>query len=80
MIALTVAQIAAIVGGELADISAEDAASLHVTGTVEFDSRNVTSGGLKVGCPRAHGKKKSATRRSRLIPVIYHRAAVQQHC
>ncbi len=42
MIDLTVAQIADIVGGELADISAEDAASLHVTGTVEFDSRGPT--------------------------------------
>ena len=53
MIALTVAQIAAIVGGELADISAEDAASLHVTGTVEFDSRNITSGGLFLALPGA---------------------------
>jgi len=53
MIDLTVAQIAAIVGGELADISAEDAASLHVTGTVEFDSRKVTSGGLFVALPGA---------------------------
>jgi UDP-N-acetylmuramoyl-tripeptide--D-alanyl-D-alanine ligase len=53
MIDLTVAQIAAIVGGELADISAEDAASLHVTGTVEFDSRNVTSGGLFLALPGA---------------------------
>jgi UDP-N-acetylmuramoyl-tripeptide--D-alanyl-D-alanine ligase len=48
-----VAQIAAIVGGELAGISAEDAASLHVTGTVEFDSRNVTSGGLFLALPGA---------------------------
>jgi UDP-N-acetylmuramoyl-tripeptide--D-alanyl-D-alanine ligase len=53
MIDLTVAQIAAIVGGELADISAEDAASLHVTGTVEFDSRKVTSGGLFLALPGA---------------------------
>jgi UDP-N-acetylmuramoyl-tripeptide--D-alanyl-D-alanine ligase len=53
MIDLTVAQIAAIVGGELADISAEDAASLHVTGTVEFDSRRVTSGGLFLALPGA---------------------------
>jgi UDP-N-acetylmuramoyl-tripeptide--D-alanyl-D-alanine ligase len=53
MIDLTVAQIAAIVGGELADISAEDAASLHVTGTVEFDSRNITSGGLFLALPGA---------------------------
>src|SRR5947209_19974327 len=53
MIDLTVAQIAAIVGGELADISAEEAAGLHVTGTVEFDSRNVTSGGLFLALPGA---------------------------
>ncbi len=53
MIDLTVAQIAAIVGGELADISAEDAARVHVTGTVEFDSRKVTSGGLFLALPGA---------------------------
>jgi UDP-N-acetylmuramoyl-tripeptide--D-alanyl-D-alanine ligase len=53
MIDLTVAQIAAIVGGELADISADDAARLHVTGTVEFDSRKVTSGGLFLALPGA---------------------------
>jgi UDP-N-acetylmuramoyl-tripeptide--D-alanyl-D-alanine ligase len=53
MIDLTVAQVAAIVGGELADISAEDATRVHVTGTVEFDSRNVTSGGLFLALPGA---------------------------
>jgi UDP-N-acetylmuramoyl-tripeptide--D-alanyl-D-alanine ligase len=53
VIDLTVAQLAAIVGGELADISAEDAAALHVTGTVEFDSRKVTSGGLFLALPGA---------------------------
>ena len=53
MIDLTVAQIAAIIGGELADISAEEAATLHVTGTVEFDSRKVTSGGLFLALPGA---------------------------
>ncbi len=53
MIPLTVAQAASIVGGELADISAEDAARLHVTGTVEFDSRKVTSGGLFLALPGA---------------------------
>jgi UDP-N-acetylmuramoyl-tripeptide--D-alanyl-D-alanine ligase len=53
VIDLTVAQIAAIVGGELADISAQDAAGLHVTGTVEFDSRKVTSGGLFLALPGA---------------------------
>ncbi len=35
MIDLTVAQIAAIVGGELADISIEDAASLHVSNRMD---------------------------------------------
>ncbi|MGH3633044.1 MAG: hypothetical protein ACRDTS_02855, partial [Mycobacterium sp.] len=39
MIALTVAEIAEIVGGQLADISPAAAAGLRVTGTVEFDSR-----------------------------------------
>src|ERR1700758_1638953 len=53
MIDLTVAQIADIVGGELADISAEAAADLHVTGTVEFDSRDVTPGGLFLALPGA---------------------------
>jgi UDP-N-acetylmuramoyl-tripeptide--D-alanyl-D-alanine ligase len=53
VIDLTVAQIADIVGGELADISAEAAADLHVTGTVEFDSRNVTPGGLFLALPGA---------------------------
>ncbi len=53
MIALTVAQIAEIVGGQLADISPEDAADRHVTGTVEFDSRRVTSGGLFLALPGA---------------------------
>ncbi len=53
MIDLTVAQIADIVGGELADISAPDAAQLHVTGTVEFDSRRVTPGGLFLALPGA---------------------------
>ena len=50
---MTLAQIADIVGGELADISAEDAAATRVTGTVEFDSRKVTSGGLFVALPGA---------------------------
>jgi UDP-N-acetylmuramoyl-tripeptide--D-alanyl-D-alanine ligase len=63
MIDLTVAQIAAIVGGELADISAEEAATLHVTGTVEFDSRSVTSGGLFLALPgaRADGHDHAAS-------------------
>jgi UDP-N-acetylmuramoyl-tripeptide--D-alanyl-D-alanine ligase len=62
MIDLTVAQIAAIVGGELVDISAEDAMSLHITGTVEFDSRKVSSGGLFLALPgvRADGHDHAA--------------------
>jgi len=53
VIDLTVARVAEIVGGELADISADDAARLHITGTVEFDSRNVTPGGLFLALPGA---------------------------
>jgi UDP-N-acetylmuramoyl-tripeptide--D-alanyl-D-alanine ligase len=53
VIDLSVAQIADIVGGELTDISAEAAARLHVTGTVEFDSRKVTRGGLFMALPGA---------------------------
>lgn len=53
MIELTLAQIAEIVGGELADISAEAAAATRVTGTVEFDSRAVTAGGLFLALPGA---------------------------
>ncbi|MDO3640345.1 UDP-N-acetylmuramoyl-tripeptide--D-alanyl-D-alanine ligase, partial [Mycolicibacterium sp. KC 300] len=46
MIALSLAEIAGIVGGELADVTPEAAAATRVTGTVEFDSRAVTPGGL----------------------------------
>ncbi|WP_232315834.1 Mur ligase domain-containing protein, partial [Mycobacterium celatum] len=53
MIDLTVARIAEIVGGELADISPADAADVHVTGTVEFDSRKITPGGLFLALPGA---------------------------
>ena len=53
MIDLTVAQIADIVGGRLADIAPEEAASTRVTGTVEFDSRAVTPGGLFLALPGA---------------------------
>ncbi len=53
MIDLTVAQIADIVGGTLADISPQDAERLHVTGTVEFDSRAVGPGGLFLALPGA---------------------------
>jgi UDP-N-acetylmuramoyl-tripeptide--D-alanyl-D-alanine ligase len=53
VIDLTLAQIARIVGGELADVSAEDAERIRVTGTVEFDSRAVTPGGLFLALPGA---------------------------
>jgi UDP-N-acetylmuramoyl-tripeptide--D-alanyl-D-alanine ligase len=53
VIDLTVAQIAEIVGGTLADVSPEAAAELHVTGTVEFDSRAVGPGGLFLALPGA---------------------------
>jgi UDP-N-acetylmuramoyl-tripeptide--D-alanyl-D-alanine ligase len=53
VIELTVAQIARIVGGELADISAADAETTRVTGTVEFDSRAVADGGLFLALPGA---------------------------
>jgi UDP-N-acetylmuramoyl-tripeptide--D-alanyl-D-alanine ligase len=53
MIDLSIAQIADIVGGTLADISPEDAAQRHVTGTVEFDSRAVGPGGLFLALPGA---------------------------
>jgi UDP-N-acetylmuramoyl-tripeptide--D-alanyl-D-alanine ligase len=53
VIDLTVAQVAEIVGGGLSDISAADAARLHITGTVEFDSRKITPGGLFLALPGA---------------------------
>lgn len=53
MIDLTLARIAEIVGGELVDVSPAAAAELRVTGTVEFDSRAVTSGGLFLALPGA---------------------------
>ncbi len=53
MIDLTVAQIAEIVGGTLADITPDAAAELRVTGTVEFDSRAVGPGGLFLALPGA---------------------------
>ena len=53
MIALTIAAIADIVGGRLADISPEQAAVTRVTGTVEFDSRAVGPGGLFLALPGA---------------------------
>lgn len=53
MIDLTLAQIAEIVGGRLTHISDEDAAVTRITGTVEFDSRAVTAGGLFLALPGA---------------------------
>ncbi len=53
MIELTLAQIAEIVGGTLADISPRDAADVRVTGAVEFDSRKVGPGGLFLALPGA---------------------------
>ncbi|WP_313676727.1 UDP-N-acetylmuramoyl-tripeptide--D-alanyl-D-alanine ligase [Mycolicibacterium sp.] len=53
MIDLTLAEVAAIVGGRLADISPQDAAATRITGTVEFDSRAVTPGGLFLALPGA---------------------------
>ncbi|MBV9514414.1 MAG: UDP-N-acetylmuramoyl-tripeptide--D-alanyl-D-alanine ligase [Mycobacteriaceae bacterium] len=53
MIDLTVAQVADMVGGRLADVSVADAARLHITGTVEFDSRKITPGGLFLALPGA---------------------------
>jgi UDP-N-acetylmuramoyl-tripeptide--D-alanyl-D-alanine ligase len=54
VIDLTIAEIAEIVGGRLADISADEAAATRITGTVEFDSRAVTPGGLFLALPGAH--------------------------
>jgi UDP-N-acetylmuramoyl-tripeptide--D-alanyl-D-alanine ligase len=53
VIDLTLTQIADIVGGQLSDISSEAAAATRVTGTVEFDSRAVTPGGLFLALPGA---------------------------
>src|ERR1700752_2606603 len=53
MIDLTIAQIADIVGGRLANITPDQAAETRVTGTVEFDSRAVTPGGLFLALPGA---------------------------
>ncbi|EAY60384.1 UDP-N-acetylmuramoylalanyl-D-glutamyl-2,6-diaminopimelate-D-alanyl-D-alanyl ligase murF [Mycobacterium tuberculosis C] len=59
MIELTVAQIAEIVGGAVADISPLDAAHRRVTGTVEFDSRAIGPGGLFLALPG--GARRTAT-------------------
>ena len=65
VIDLTVAQIADIVGGRLADISLEEAASTRVTGTVEFDSRAVTPGGLVPGAAGGALRRPRLRRRCR---------------
>lgn len=54
MIALSLARVAEIVGGTLSDITPEQAAQTRVTGTVEFDSRKITGGGLFLALPGAH--------------------------
>ena len=53
MIDLTLAQIAEIVGGRIDGVDPADAATIRVTGTVEFDSRAVTPGGLFLALPGA---------------------------
>lgn len=53
MIEMSLARVADIVGGRLADVSADDAARITITGTVEFDSRAVTPGGLFLALPGA---------------------------
>jgi UDP-N-acetylmuramoyl-tripeptide--D-alanyl-D-alanine ligase len=51
VIDLTLAQVADIVGGELADVSPTDAEAIRITGTVEFDSRALGPGGLFLALP-----------------------------
>ena len=53
MITLSIAEIAEIVGGRLSDIDPAEAAATYVTGTVEFDSRALTRGGLFLALPGA---------------------------
>ncbi len=60
MIELTVAQIAEIVGGAVADISPQDAAHRRVTGTVEFDSRAIGPGGLFLALPGARADRSNS--------------------
>ncbi len=50
MIPMTLSRIAEIVGGTLHDV---DDSSTQVTGTVEFDSRKVSPGGLFLALPGA---------------------------
>jgi len=54
VIDLTLARIAEIVGGRLSDIGIGAAEAIRVTGTVEFDSRSITPGGLFLALPGAH--------------------------
>lgn len=54
MIDLTLAEIAEIVGGRIVGLTAQDAARLRVTGSVEFDSRALTPGGLFLALPGEH--------------------------
>ncbi|WKG01284.1 UDP-N-acetylmuramoyl-tripeptide--D-alanyl-D-alanine ligase [Mycolicibacterium sp. HK-90] len=72
MIEMTVARIAEIVGGELADITAEQAAATRVTGTVEFDSRAIGPGGLFLALPgaRADGHDFAAAAVASGAPVV----------
>jgi UDP-N-acetylmuramoyl-tripeptide--D-alanyl-D-alanine ligase len=53
VIDLTLAQLADIVGGDLVDVSRADSERITITGTVEFDSRKVTPGGLFIALPGA---------------------------
>jgi UDP-N-acetylmuramoyl-tripeptide--D-alanyl-D-alanine ligase len=53
MIELSLVEIAEIVGGQLADIGADDAQRAVVSSTVEFDSRQVRPGGLFLALPGA---------------------------
>jgi UDP-N-acetylmuramoyl-tripeptide--D-alanyl-D-alanine ligase len=53
VIDLTLAQVADIVGGDLVDVSPRDAEAIRVTGTVEFDSRALSPGGLFLALPGA---------------------------
>jgi UDP-N-acetylmuramoyl-tripeptide--D-alanyl-D-alanine ligase len=53
VIDLTLKQLADIVGGELVDVSPADVDRIRITGTVEFDSRAVTPGGLFLALPGA---------------------------
>ncbi|MGH3726674.1 MAG: UDP-N-acetylmuramoyl-tripeptide--D-alanyl-D-alanine ligase [Mycobacterium sp.] len=53
MIEMSIAEIAEIVGGRLDGITPEEARNMRVTGTVEFDSRQIGPGGLFLALPGA---------------------------